>query len=128
MVPDTGVDGSGGLEVGDPGVAGTYGEVIPVDADTSYFLSLNSRLVGNVDDSHVSIEWLNSDREAIGESNTLDLLARGDGQHALITERSPTAAAFGVPRIFKDGGQGVLFVDELVFTRSDSACIANLLG
>ena len=126
VVEGQGVDGSGALEVGDPGAFGIYGEALPVDPDASYIFSLNSRIDGDVFDSQVWIDWLDEDFQVVSESNSLNLANRPPGQHALVTEPSPAAAAYGVPRIFKDSSSGLLFVDELVFARSDSDCAGIL--
>ena len=128
VVEGAGVDGSGALEIGDPGLFGIFGEVVPVDPDEEYIFSVNSRLDGEVFESAVWIDWLDADFDVLGQSNPLDIRARPPGQHALTTEPSPSDAAFGVLRIFKDNGAGVLFVDELVLARADSDCAEMLLS
>ena len=128
VVEGEGVDGSGALEIGDPGLFGIYGEPVPIDPDVPYVFSVNSRFDGDVFASEAWIDWLDADFGVIGESNALDLLARPPGQHALVTEASPSDAAYGVLRIYKDNGPGVLFIDELVLARADSDCREMLLG
>ena len=128
IVVGAGVDGSAALEIGDPGGAGTYGEVIAVDGETSYLFSLNFNIAGEVPEAQVSIEWLDENRELIAESDVLNLVERTDGQHALITQRSPAETAFAVPRIHKSAGPGLLFVDELVLVPTESDCTRAILS
>ncbi len=126
-VPGAGVDGSGALEIGDPGSFGAYGEVVAIDANEQYVVSVHTRIDGVVASSDVRVEWLDAQFQTVGESASLDILARPSGQHALITEPAPPEAQFGVPRMFKGEGTGVLFVDELVFARANSECVDALL-
>ena len=128
IVVGAGVDGSAALEIGDPGGEGTYGEVIPVNGQTSYLFSLNFNIAGDVPEAQVSIEWLDTNRRVIGESDALNLAELADGQHALITRLSPEDSAFGVPRIFKAAGPGLLFVDELVMVPASSDCTREILS
>ncbi len=127
VVVGEGVDGSGALEIGDPNLFGIYGEILPADPDTPYIFSLNSRIDGRVTESEVWIDWLDAEFNVIGESNALNIAGRPPGQHALVTQPSPSNAAYGVPRIYKNNDSGVLFIDELVFARSDSDCADILL-
>lgn len=128
IVAGAGVDGSGALEVGDPGGVGIYGEALPAEPATSYLVSVHFSLAGEVDEAQLSIEWLNGDRDVIAESEILDLTALDSGQHALISRDAPEGTEWAVPRIFKGAGPGLLFVDELVFVQTESECTAAILG
>ena len=128
IVRDAGVDGSHALEIGDPGMLGAYGEVVPIEQDVAYFFSFNSRIAGDVSNSVVWVEWLDANMEVIEQSNSLNLLGLPDGQHGLATSPAPESAIFAVPRIFKDDGPGVLFIDELVFAPSSEVCVQAVLG
>jgi len=128
IVSGRGVDASNGLEIGDPGVFGSYGEVVAADPDTSYFFSFHVQITGDVGVAQAWVDWLDADMEVIGSSNVLNLLGLPDGQQALLTEPAPANAVFGVPRVVKGEGPGVLFVDELVFASTESAEVADLLG
>ena len=128
VVAGAGVGGSGALEIGDPNVFGIYGELVTVEPNTSYLFTVNARVEGDVSASLMWVDWMNDDFEVLSESAAFDLLAGPAGQHGLITEASPPEAAYGVPRIFKGDGPGLLFVDELLFTSSEADCVADLLG
>lgn len=128
FVAAAGVDGTGALEVGDPGGVGVYGQLLSAEAETSYLISFNFSLVGEVDQAEVSIEWLNGDREVIGESEVLDLVTTPHGQHALISRNTPADTEFAAPRFFKSASPGLLFVDELIFVETESECTAAILG
>ena len=128
VVPGEGLEGTGALEIGDPGVSGIYGEIIPVEPGRQYIVSLNSRIDGEVSAADVRLDWVNSEFAVIGSSQSLDLVERPPGQYAFVTDGAPTQAGYGVARIFKDDGEGLLYVDEVVVTRSDSACSDLLLG
>ena len=128
VVAGSGVGLTGALEIGDPGVAGDYGELLPIEGGVEYFFSLNSSIAGDVVESSVTVEWLDEAQQFIEQSSELNLVGRPDGQHLLIAGASPDTAAFGVPRIHKGDGVGLLFVDELVFARTDADCASGILG
>ena len=128
IVRDAGVDGSDALEIGDPGLLGAYGQVVSIEPSVAYFFSFNSRIAGDVSNSEAWVEWLDADMEVIEQSSSLNLLGLPDGQHGLATDAAPASAAYAVPRIFKDDGPGVLFIDELVFAPSSEVCVQAVIG
>ncbi len=126
--PDRGVGGTGSLQVGEPRVFGLWGEEIPVAEGKTYLFSANATVTGTVFESELSVFWLGPGFELLGESGSLDLIGLSGSQVTLQTEPAPPGTSFAVPRVYKDAGPGLLWVDEMVFADSDSDCRDLLLG
>ena len=123
-----GVENTGALQVGEPNLYGIWGEVVPVEAGTRYLFSANVRIDGEVFTSEMSVDWVDADFGLFEASPTLDVVAAAPGQVTLITEPAPERAVWAVPRTFKDNGEGLLYLDEMVFAPEDADCAPLLRG
>ncbi len=122
VLADGGVEGSGVLQVGEPNLFGIWGEVVPVEAGRRYLFSANVRVEGTVFTSEMSVDWVDASFAQFGSSPSLDVIAAAPGQVTLITPPAPDGAAWAVPRTFKDNGEGLVFLDEMVFAAEGSDC------
>ncbi len=115
VVTDVGFAGSWALEIGRPGAFGQYGEIIPVQPGETYsFVGWFDRN-GEIADSEIGISFLTADYQPLSTGAAADT-PQGTGVFAGVTAvPAPADAGFAVPYLFKDGSEGVLIADELIF-------------
>lgn len=123
LAPGEGLDRTGALAVGDTGQAGTFGEILPVEPGETYVLAAYSNTVGDVQQATLRVEWFTQELEPVGTSREIDLMDAPGAHSVLTTEPAPARAMYGVVRIAKGPGDGILFIDELVAASETGSCL-----
>lgn len=115
VVTDVGFAGSWALEVGRPGAFGQYGEIIPVKPGETYsFVGWFDR-DGEIADTEMGISFLTVDYQPLSAGAVADTPQDGPRFAGVTAVPAPADAGFAVPYLFKDGSDGVLIADELIF-------------
>lgn len=119
-----GVDNTSALRVGANGAFGIYGEIVPIDGESTFVLSAWMRRQGDPDLTTIYVDYLDADFEELtnarAEALVRESLGSADGERVLIFSNAPDGAAFAVPTFFKDGSGGSLLVDEVIFGPEES--------
>ncbi len=119
IVEGGGVGGGPALRVGANGTFGIFGEITPIEGDTTFILSAWLRRQGEPDVTTMYVDYLDADFELLtnrrADALVGEVMGSVEGQRALIFSDAPEGAAFAVPTFFKDGSGGSLLVDEIVF-------------
>lgn len=121
VVSSLGFGDSNGLEVGQDGAFGQFGEIVPIQPGETYLLRGWFRRAGEIDDAEIGISFLTPDYEPLSTGGRIKVPDTPTGFVQLTATPAPSDAGFAVPYLFKDGSVGVLIADELVFGRA-SAC------
>lgn len=115
VVTDLGFAQSWALEVGLPGAFGQYGEIVPVLPGQTYsFVGWFDR-VGEIEDTEIGISFLSADYQPLSTGAKAKTPADGPGFVGVVAVPVPPEAGFAVPYLFKDGSEGVMIADELIF-------------
>ena len=123
VLPSGGVDGGAVLVVGEPGVYGRYGEVVPILPGQRYTFAASVLGVEPLNAATVAISWLDEDfalLESVRDSQSV--VGVEPGRVFLDSGPAPDTARYAVPELFKDGSAGLLLADELVFAESAAGC------
>ena len=118
LTPGVGIARSTGVRVGAAGMYGLLGEVIAVTPNTSYVFSAWVEEEGVPSETSMFVTYLDAGFGPITESTaapTVDISSLQAGERPELTTTSPGNAAWAVPSFFKDGSDGSLVVDEVVF-------------
>ncbi|MEM7340222.1 MAG: serine/threonine-protein kinase [Actinomycetota bacterium] len=116
LLPDAGVDGSGALEVGRPGVFGQTAELVAVRAGVRYGFAGWFRSSGEMFDQSIQVDWLDANFNNIASSTVVRIEPTDDYTLYLVDGGvAPPNAAWALPLIFKDASAGALLADELIF-------------
>lgn len=122
-VREGGVDDTSALRVGGVGQYGLFGEVVPVVEGSTYLFSAAVRADGDVGTAAVYVDFLNAGFEQItAERDDVEVgrsVAGSDWTPIVVRAVAPPGAALAVPTFFKDGSDGSLLVDEVVFGDAD---------
>ncbi|MFN3254204.1 MAG: serine/threonine protein kinase [Ilumatobacter sp.] len=123
-VRDGGVDGTAALRLGSAGQYGLYGETVAIVEGITYVFSPALRADGAVETSAVYIDFLDADFDQLTmERDGIELgnsVAGPDWTRSTTRAVAPPGAAYAVPTIFKDGSDGSVVVDEIVFGAAQS--------
>ena len=115
VVTDVGYAGSWGLEIGQPGAFGQYGEIIPIlPGETYSFVGWFNRN-GEIADTEIGISFLTSDYQPLSAGAAAEASQNTEAFVGVTAVPAPADAGFAVPYVFKDGSEGVLIADELIF-------------
>ncbi len=118
VVAEAGYNSTAGLEVGQAGAFGQFGEIVPVQPGEQYRFTGWVRTVGDVAEAEVGISFLTTDYGPLSTGDQAPI-TNGDGAFFELNAVAPEGAGFAVPYLFKDSSTGVVVADELLFGRAD---------
>ena len=119
LVPGAGVDGSTALRVGEASLFGLVGERLAIEGGINHVFSAWVRHQGEPSRSGMWIEFEDADNVHLEQYDeayfTPDQVAGDEPQRFEVVVRVPDEAAWAIPTFFKNGSDGALLVDEVVF-------------
>ena len=118
LTPGVGIARTTGVRVGAAGMYGLLGEIVAVTPNTRYVFSAWVQEQGVPSETSMFVTYLDTGFAVINESPaalTIETSSLRDDERPELTTTAPAAAAWAVPSFFKDGSDGSLLVDEVVF-------------
>lgn len=122
-MPGIGAGGSTALRVGDDGAYGFFAEIITMGSHDEFVLSAWVGTDGEPYSTAIFVDYLDADfvlltavRDSLPDGNQAVAPAEGGlGARVEVRSTAPEGAVYAVPTFFKDGSDGALLIDEVVF-------------
>lgn len=111
------------LRVGKEKIYGLYGVKIPVKQNTEYAFSADVEFVGLVEQASLTVDWMDANWNLLeGKQEELFLPTTQNGRYSLKNIRVPENAMVAVPTFFKNGSDGIVYFDNVVFHPVSDEC------